>query len=79
MPIGREEWTGEHTIGTAAQIRQFDVAVAVIDEFLREDVVRARIVAVLGLVLLVRVVEAINARPLRPGIIVSALGGRLVE
>ena len=57
----------------------FDVAAVVTDEFLGEHVIRARVVAVLGFVLGVRIVEAINARPLRPRVVRGSLGGRLVE
>ena len=55
------------------------MAAAVAEEFLGENVICARIITVLCLVFGVRVIEAINARPLWPWIVRGTLGGGLVK
>ena len=54
-------------------------AAVLADEFLGQHVELARVLAALGLPLGVRVVDAIDPRPLGPGIVRRALGRRAVE
>jgi len=61
----------------ADSVDTLDLASAIVDKVLRKDAVLTRVLAHVGLDLRVTVVDTVDARPLRPGVVTSTLSRRL--